>query len=357
MNNEKKKKSTSFSSPPLRGSGRGYLLALWKRLKEVFFYLARVRTLGGLGSRPFKLLNTFLVQLGALRNHHKVLAFFALVFLIGGGFFLFSNTQSAFAEWWNDGWLYRKEIAITNSSTAQTNTQVKIISGTDLSALVTAGKLQSDLDDLRFTDINGNVVEYWIEDSTNTSVDVWGLLPSVPTSGTTVYMYYGNASAEAGKSTVGSSDYPGVSCQAILLSGVTIDGTYYIDPTAQETSDKFQAYCDLTNDDGGWTMIMKTQADTTTFHYDSGYWTSSNTYQADDVNTSVGDSKFSSFNTLQFSSLRGCVSSPDTNCLIREFDPAKDSALSLFSEAESSPCTCGNDGGTLTFSEGNPNAV
>lgn len=176
--------------------------------------------------------------------------------------FFFSKETSA--AWWNDTWMYRKSIAIANSSSAQTNTQVKILDNYDLSALVSGGNIQADLDDLRFTDINGNLIKYWIEDSTNSSVDIWGFLPSVPASGATVYMYYGNPNATAGKSTVGTSDYPGVSCKAILLSGVSSSGTYYIDPTAQESSDKFQAYCDLTTDSGGWTMFEKAVVGTNT---------------------------------------------------------------------------------------------
>jgi len=105
------------------------------------------------------------------------------------------------AAWWNDGWNYRKAISIGNSSVAQTNTQIKILNNYDLSALVSAGKLQSDLDDLRFTDINGNLLKYWIEDNTNNSADVWGIIPSLPISGTTIYMYYGNSSATSVSST------------------------------------------------------------------------------------------------------------------------------------------------------------
>ena len=107
----------------------------------------------------------------------------------------FRNTQPV-AAWWDDTWRYRKAIAVTNSSGgALTDFQVKILDNKDLSADITAGKIQSDLDDLRFTDINGNLLPYWIEDSTGSSVDVWVKMASIPTTGAMVYMYYGNASA------------------------------------------------------------------------------------------------------------------------------------------------------------------
>jgi len=93
-------------------------------------------------------------------------------------------------------WQYRKPITVTNSSGANlTDFQVKILDNKDLSADITAGKIQADLDDLRFTDINGNILPYWIEDNTAASIDVWIKVPTLHTTGTTVYMYYGNPSA------------------------------------------------------------------------------------------------------------------------------------------------------------------
>lgn len=178
------------------------------------------------------------------------------IIIVAGLLYIFNKPQIAEAEWWNDGWHYRQTIAISNSGAAQTNTQVKVLSAADLSALVTAGKLQSDLDDLRFTDINGNVLKYWIEDSTNSSVDAWAFVPSVPASGATLYIYYGNSSATSDVVALGTSEYPGISCQAINKSSTTVDGYYYIDPNGQEFTDKFQVYCDLTKDGGGWTLAQ-----------------------------------------------------------------------------------------------------
>ena len=209
------------------------------------------------------LLKRFEAWLGEIIKNRKLKKTigYVLIFLIiaigAGAYYMFHDSRAAEAGWWNDSWQYRKPIAVSNSGSAQSNTQVKVLSNVDLSADVTAGKIQADLDDLRFTDINGELLKYWIEDSTNNSVDIWAFVPSVPTSGATVYMYYGNSNAGTGQSAVGTSDYPGVSCKSIALSGVSVSGTYYIDPTGQETLDKFQTYCDLSTSSGGWTRCLK----------------------------------------------------------------------------------------------------
>ena len=234
-----------------------------------------------------------------------IIFFFLLISIVVLARFVLPNNKVK-AAWWNETWMYRQTISVTNSTgSGQTNSQVKIFSNYDLSALVTAGKLQSDLDDLRFTDINGNLIKYWIEDSTNNSVDIWGFIPSLPTSGTSIYMYYGNASATVGKSITGGIDLPGISCYAIKLSGASNNGAYYIDPTGQESSDKFQTYCDMTADGGGWTLMMKANGNSATFNYDANYWTTNNTLNPNSVDiTNNIESKYNSFNILSITQIR-----------------------------------------------------
>ena len=111
-------------------------------------------------------------------------------------FLLFKNKVEA--AWWNDSWAYRKKIEIANSSGSElTDFQVKVLINQDLSTDISDGKIQSDLDDLRFTDQNGKIIPYWIEDATTSSVDIWVKIPSIPTSGATIYIYYGNPTASS----------------------------------------------------------------------------------------------------------------------------------------------------------------
>jgi Concanavalin A-like lectin/glucanases superfamily/Domain of unknown function (DUF2341)/Fibrinogen beta and gamma chains, C-terminal globular domain len=117
------------------------------------------------------------------------------IIIVIGLIYIFNKPSVVEATWWNDTWSYRQSITITNSSGGDlTDFQVQVLNNVDLSSLSTS-KLQADLGDLRFTDINHRILPYWIEDNTISSVDVWIKIPSISTTGTTIYMYYGNTNA------------------------------------------------------------------------------------------------------------------------------------------------------------------
>jgi hypothetical protein len=61
----------------------------------------------------------------------------------------------------------------------------------------------------------------------------------------------------------GSANCPGLSCREILDNDASVvDGTYWIDPNG---TGAFEAYCDMTQDDGGWTQVARAIAGQATF--------------------------------------------------------------------------------------------
>ncbi len=101
------------------------------------------------------------------------------------------------ADDWLTGWGYRADVDITGSTAALTGYQVLVT--VDTASLISDGKLRADCGDLRFTDTDGaSLLDYWVESGCNTaSTQVWVKVPSIPTGGTTIYMYYGNPSASS----------------------------------------------------------------------------------------------------------------------------------------------------------------
>ncbi len=68
------------------------------------------------------------------------------------------------ASWFDTDWLYRKEISISGNTSDLTDYQIKL-EDVDLTSF--GSKLQSDCDDIRFTNLQGALLDYWIETPPN----------------------------------------------------------------------------------------------------------------------------------------------------------------------------------------------
>ena len=103
-------------------------------------------------------------------------------------------------EWMDDDWSYRKRITITNPNSSDlTNYPVRL-------EIAYESDMQSDYDDLRFTDSSGTTtIPYYIEDTTSATATVWAKVPTLTGSANTnIFIYYGNsfaANAESGSNT------------------------------------------------------------------------------------------------------------------------------------------------------------
>ncbi|GIW62072.1 MAG: hypothetical protein KatS3mg089_0924 [Patescibacteria group bacterium] len=124
----------------------------------------------------------------------------ASIFLIFGIWIYtsFSQPEQSEAVWFNDQWLYRQKVDITNSSGSNlTDFQVAITLNT--AQMITDGKLQSDCDDIRFVNQKGDILHHWRIPTTlcNTSTTKFFVrITSIPTNGTTIFVYYGNSTAQ-----------------------------------------------------------------------------------------------------------------------------------------------------------------
>lgn len=101
------------------------------------------------------------------------------------------------------GWSYRKLHTISGSSSGDlTDYQVRFklwnTTGTDSGENVYLGaNVTPDFRDIRFTTTDNTPHSYWIEETGPTYAIFWVKIPAIPTTGSQVYLYYGNPSASS----------------------------------------------------------------------------------------------------------------------------------------------------------------
>ncbi len=118
-------------------------------------------------------------------------SFFSVAFLIVFIGLLTSEPINAQA-WYDTDWQYRQTVTVANpTGTILTEFQVEIT----LDGSFDFSKAKNDGSDVRFTDTDGiTLIPFWIEDwnAGAPPATIWIKVPDIPTTGTTVYMYYGN---------------------------------------------------------------------------------------------------------------------------------------------------------------------
>jgi hypothetical protein len=105
------------------------------------------------------------------------------------------------AGWYDEAYGYRQKTTIPNTGADDANKKVKL--DIDTATPIAAGKMQSDCDDVRFTDINGKELKYYLDAASgacnSASTDFYVFLPTIfGSSDNVIYLYYGNPSAGAG---------------------------------------------------------------------------------------------------------------------------------------------------------------
>lgn len=130
--------------------------------------------------------------------YNKNVIVFSLVILLTSISFLllFSIDNSKRVDaWYNSSWTYRRSVSVANSGSELTNEDILL--SLDTASLISAGKMQSDCDDIRVIDSDDTAaISYWIEGGCNSaSTQIWARVPTLPSGGKTIYVYYGNSSA------------------------------------------------------------------------------------------------------------------------------------------------------------------
>ncbi|HCY74438.1 MAG TPA: hypothetical protein DHV28_00825 [Ignavibacteriales bacterium] len=108
---------------------------------------------------------------------------------------VFSSINLVAQTWISGPWLHRRPISISNpGATVLTDYQVKIT----LDNTFVFASANSDGSDIRVTANDGfTLLPYWIEEwnAAQNHAVIWVKIPSVPISGSSVFLYYGNTSA------------------------------------------------------------------------------------------------------------------------------------------------------------------
>ena len=114
------------------------------------------------------------------------------------------NSSLLVTSWWDSSWLYRKTHTISGGASNQTNYQLRLAlmygSGTDSGNIIYLNShSQTDFDDIRFiASDDATELDYWVERViASTDCYVWVEVDSIPTTGASIYIYYGNAGASS----------------------------------------------------------------------------------------------------------------------------------------------------------------
>jgi MSHA biogenesis protein MshQ len=114
------------------------------------------------------------------------------------------------ADWWNTNWTKCRNITIANTGTTTLSNFPAYVD------LPYDSDMQSNYNDIRFMNTScangGFELDFEIETYTGTNADVWVEIDNLPAAGTTIAVYYGNASATSGENIPGTwvSSHKGV---------------------------------------------------------------------------------------------------------------------------------------------------
>ncbi|HAN30682.1 MAG TPA: hypothetical protein DCQ06_03710, partial [Myxococcales bacterium] len=119
----------------------------------------------------------------------------------------------------------------------------------------------------------------------------------------------GGGLCKSGACEIGTKDAPGISCLAIRdvlkEQGKSLkSGVYWLKAAKAPAKEAYQAYCEMTVDGGGWTLVIKASGSAKTFVYDSSWWNNNKALAADKADYDNSEAKLASYWTVAFSEVR-----------------------------------------------------
>lgn len=134
------------------------------------------------------------------------------------------NTNS---NWFDADWSYRQSFAVDNSLNTNTLTEYQVLVTLDTASLISSGKMQSNCDDMRFTNEAGDSLSYDILNNScnSTETKVWfktDLLTA--SSSNTFYVYYGNGLASSDASMADTFSYSEAKTVGLIIDSRMASG-------------------------------------------------------------------------------------------------------------------------------------
>jgi len=196
--------------------------------------------------------------------------------------------NTSIVDWWDDdsnsatkyNWKYRKCLTLDHTTAgAVDQSDYQIYLDFDTATLVSASKMQSDGDDIRFVDSAGNLLDYHLADDMNTtSTRIWVQMDDI-TAATTeeICMYYGNSTATGVSSAEDTFTYSTLQALYYVIQdsadGYITDFASYFDGI-QITIDLYNSILDQYEADkhpGSGVSLSQTTAISTTDPINGGY--------------------------------------------------------------------------------------
>jgi hypothetical protein len=117
------------------------------------------------------------------------------------------------------------------------------------------------------------------------------------------------------------------SCKELLDANPALDSGAYTLGTASDTP--YQAYCDMEDDGGGWTLVLKIDGTVpdSQFDYDNPLWTNTMTINDQQVDVRRTEAKFRAFTEVGFSALR--VVMTESHPVVMKIDAKATSFMTL----------------------------